>query len=138
MWRLSYLGSLVFGGGEEVGTVGGHLHVSELQILLVNLLRVDELSGLVSALATASAGSSSRVAHLSVVLAHGTILVAGDDVLVQVTPCSNSRLALLESDGEQRSLRLRSVDVNDNWEHRDGSEETHSHLSDGQQERAIL
>jgi len=41
-----YLGNFVFGGGDEVGAIGGHLEVCDLHALFVRLDVFEELSGL--------------------------------------------------------------------------------------------
>lgn len=89
-------------------------------------------------LAIANRPPSSVVSHLAMILRDGTVLVSGNDVLVEVAPRGDGGLALLESDSEEGLIRLRSLNIVDNREHDDGTQVTHSHFSDAQQERTVL
>lgn len=42
-----YLSGLVLGGGEEVGPVGGHLHVGNQHVRLVDLFTVNKFTSLI-------------------------------------------------------------------------------------------
>jgi hypothetical protein len=115
-----YLSRLVLGGGDEVRPVRRHLDIGDLHVRLVRLGVLDELSG------------------LSIVLAHSSVLVSGDDELVQVAPRGNSSLALPEGDGEKRLIRLFRVDIDLDREHNHSSQMTHAHLRHSQQQCTIL
>lgn len=43
---MTYFGGLVFGGGDEVGAVGGHLEVGDLPAVFVHWLVDEEVAGL--------------------------------------------------------------------------------------------
>jgi hypothetical protein len=117
---LKYFSRLVLGGGDEVRPVRRHLDIGDLHVWLVRLGVHDELSG------------------LSIVLAHSSVLVSGDDVLVQVAPRGNSCLAFPEGDGEKRLIRLLGVDVDLDREYNHSSQMTHAHLRHSQQQCTIL
>lgn len=114
------LGGLVFAGGDEVGPVGAPLQVGDLAAELVDRQVEDE------------------VAVLAVVLRHGAVLVAGDDVLGQVAPSGNGSLALVAHDDEGLLGVLGRLDVDVDVKHDDGAQVTHTLLGDAQQLGAVL
>ena len=76
----TYFGGFVFGGGDEVGAVGGHLEVGDLHAIFVGGLVDDEFARLEGF----DSGSAifeymRRGTHLCVVLTHGPILVPRDN-----------------------------------------------------------
>jgi len=116
----THLCRFVLGSGKEVRSVGSHLDVGDLHVGLVRLRVLDELS------------------RLPVVLAHGSVVVAGDDELVEIAPGGDGSLALAEGDGEDGRFRLLGVDIDRDREHDHGAEMSHAHLRDGQQQRAVV
>lgn len=114
------LGGLVFARGDEIGPVGTPLQVSDLATELVDRQVEDE------------------VAILAVVLGHGTVLVASDDVLGQVAPTGDGGLALVAHDDEGLLGVLGSGGVQVDVEDDDGAEVTHTLLSDAEQLGAVL
>lgn len=64
--------------------------------------------------------------------------MSSDDVLAQITPRRNCRLALPERNGKQRRICLHSIHINYDREHNDRSQMTHSLLRHSQQQCSIL
>ena len=120
MFGCTYLGSLVLAGSDEVGAVRGPLEVDDGLAELMNRDVVDEFTG------------------LGVVLAHTAVLVAGDDVLAQVTPTGNGGLALVAHDGELPLVRLLGLRIRVDAEDDDIAQVTHSLLRAAEDLGAIL
>ena len=115
-----YLSRLVLGSSKEVCPIGSHLNIGDLHAELMGLRVLDGLS------------------RLSIILAHGSILVACDNKLVEIAPGGNGCLALAEGDGENRRIRLFDIGIHGDWEHNHGSKMSHAHLRHGQQQFAVV
>lgn len=79
-----------------------------------------------------------ELAGLAVVLADTTILVAGNDVLVEVAPASDSGLALIADDSQSTLLSLLTLGVRVDVEDDNVGKVAHALLGDAEQLGAVL
>lgn len=121
LWsHVTYLGGLVLGGGNKVCTVVRPLEIGDGLVKLVDGNVVEE------------------VAVLAVELGDGAVFVAGNDVLAEVTPASDSGLAVLANDSHGLLIALLGVNVELDVEDNDGTQMTHALLRHTQKLAAIL
>lgn len=79
-----------------------------------------------------------QLASLGIVLADATILVAGDDVLAQVTPPSDGRLALVAHNAKLPLVRLLGLGVGVDAVDDNVAQVAHALLGDAEQPGAVL
>ena len=137
------LGEFVLGGGDEVGSVGGHLDVLDLHVGLVGLEVVEELARLIRGFLLIwlffgrghgrvweillNSGETGMT-NLGIILRDAAVLMTGDDVFGQVTPGGNGGLALVAGDGQSSLVRLLGIHVRDDVKDHDGAQEAHPFL----------
>lgn len=117
---MTYLGGLVLGSGDEVCAVVRPLEIGDGLVELVDGNVIEE------------------IAVLAVELRDGTVLVAGNDVLAEVTPAGDSGLAILADDSHDLLIALLGVDVELDVENNDSTQMTHTLLRHTQKLAAIL
>ena len=105
--RETYLCGLVSGGGDKVCAVCGELNVIDLKVELVGL----DVFQLFARLQSFSQYHGLRFfvtksAYLGIILADATILMSSNNVLAQITPSSNSSLAIFARNLQTRLIRL--------------------------------
>jgi hypothetical protein len=132
--KEAYLGGFVFGGGKEVGAVGGELEVVDLMVKLMRLYVLQLLTGLKQTLAFGVLAKLKICqSHLCIVLANASIFVASNNVLAQITPPGDCGLALCAGDPEARLLGLvREVAIVVDIENGDRTQETHPLFCNGE------
>lgn len=74
-----------------------------------------------------------QLAGLAVVLGDGAVLVAGDDVLVEVAPSGNGSFALVANNGHDLLVALLCLHINLDVEDNDGAQMSHALLRYAQQ-----
>ncbi len=63
-----YLGGFVFGGGDEVGAIGGHLQVCDLHALFVRFDVFEEFAGLWAMVKNAFSDQREKLGYLRIIL----------------------------------------------------------------------
>lgn len=116
----AYLGGLVLAGSDEVGPVRRPLEIDNGLVELVDGHVVQQ------------------VASLAVILGDATVLVTGNDVLVESTPACDGGLALVADDGEDLLVALLGLDVGVDVHDDNVAQVAHALLGDTQQLGAVF